>query len=1016
MQGLMLSALLTSLAAALPAEVTDPRTPALSPDGRTVCFSWRGDLWTTAAAGGGRIRCLTPCPEQDIFPAYSPDGRLLAFTSARTGAGDVYVMPADGGRARRLTWHGGTDRVLAWSAGSDSVLFSSSREGGDDWVYRVSTEGGTPDLVYPVDARSLCYRGGRPVIETGVTHWWRSGYSGSGSADIWKLREGRWERLAAGPTDERWPMALPDGRLLFAADDGSGTMDLWELTADGRSRLTSVDEGCRATYPTASADGSTLAWEQEGGLWLMPSSGGTPRRLDLPAQVDVPFPMHVFGVTGGTTDSYHISPDASAMAMITDGRAFACRLEDLSPEDEAALSDGRGVEASPRFSPKGDMLILTRESLGSVEAFLLEPAGGDTLFPLGRTSQRRLRGTAEVVERPRWAPGGGRISYTDGEGYLHVYDLAAERDWRVCDRADVLHHSWSPDGRWLAFSATVLAHREEVFAVPASGGEPTSVSRHPNDDFQPIWSPEGRRLLFASRTDDGRYSIRQAWLRRDDWYADGETREELLDDTLETVEIDFEDLHNRTESLCEVIGYYDFWALSPDGREMVFPAYDMDGDKDLWKVGWDGEGPARLTSSDARPSEIQVAGDRAVFLSHGTFLRSVPLSGGSVSGMHWSVDYDYRVPRRQAQKFDQAWRLLRDNFYDPEMHGVDWEAMREKYRARAAACVTDGGFNDVVRRMLGELSASHLNIWGPDPGGSWPAGGETGILPDHESPVTEGIPVDSVIPGSPADLSGSRLLPGDVILSVGGHPVGPDSSLYRGLVGRLYDEVEVEFRRGSRRLTVEMETIGRWEMDNLVYEEWVRRNARRVHRMTGDRVGYLHVRRMNESSFARFRRDLFAEGEGREAMIIDIRGNGGGMTHDFLLRHLMRPDYAYSTDRSGRITREPLDVWRRPLVLLIDETCFSDAEIFPAGWKELELGPVVGDTTFGGVIGTVDTRLFDGTGFRLPQSGWYTLEGVNLENTGVAPDIHVENPPGWEAGGEDRQLEAAAETALELLE
>lgn len=1010
----LIAFIVSATLALAPGDLTDPRTPALSPAGDSLYFAWRGDIWITDA--DGPIRCLTPGRDADLHPTPSPDGRYLAFTSLRSGGGDVYVMPAQGGEARRLTWHGEMDRVLAWTPGSDSVLFSSSRETGGGWVYRVSLEGGTPRLAYPVPAQSLCFQGGRPVVSMGVTNWWRAGYSGSGSSDIWRLEEpGHWSRLVGGPTDERWPMPHPDGRLVYAMDDGEGAMDLWELEPEGEDGRITRSGGERITFPCMSADGSAIAFERDGGLWLM-RDGGEPRRLDLAAAVDVPFPLRVYQVSGGTTDSYHISPDGTAMAMVTDGEAFACRLEDMSPEDEQRLTDTPEIEDSPRFSPRGDRLLLTRESGGEVRAVIAAPEAGDSAFPTEDLDERVVEGTAPVVERPRWSPDGGRFSYTDGEGYLRVHDLQTGRDWRVCGRMDVLHHSWSPDGRWLAFSVTVLAHREEIYVVPAAGGEPVNVSLHPNDDFQPVWTPEGRRLLWASRTDDGRYSIHQAWLQGQDWYADGETREELLDDTVPTVEVELEGIHRRTESLCDVMGYYDFWALSPDGREMVFPAYDMEGRQDLWKVSWDGEGPTRLTSSDARPSQIQVAGERAVFLSHGTFLRSVPLSGGSSSGMHWSADYDYHIPTRQLMKFDQAWRLLRDNFYDPAMHGVDWDSMREEYRQRAGACVLNNEFNDVVRRMLGELSASHLGIWGPGYEGSWPYTGEIGVIPDYRGFDGSGIRVDSVIPGSPAYLSGSEVLAGDVILSIGGRPVGPGANLYRPLTGMRYDDVEVEVVRDGGRLVLEMEATGSWEMRDLLYEEWVRLNTARVHGMTDHRVGYLHVRSMNEESFQRFRRDLFAEGEGREAMIIDVRGNGGGMTHDFLLRHLMRPDYAYSTDRTGRVTREPLDVWRQPLVLLIDETCFSDAEIFPAGWKELDLGPVVGNTTFGGVIGTTNVQLFDGTGFRLPSSGWFTLEGVNLENTGVEPDIRVLNPPGAEARGEDRQLQVAAETALGLLE
>ncbi len=365
----------------------------------------------------------------------------------------------------------------------------------------------------------------------------------------------------------------------------------------------------------------------------------------------------------------------------------------------------------------------------------------------------------------------------------------------------------------------------------------------------------------------------------------------------------------------------------------------------------------------------------------------------------------------QHCKFDQAWRLLRDNFYDAGMHGTDWDEVREAYRDRAGAAIINADFNDVVRRMLGELSASHVGIYGPDYYQPTAWTGETGVVPDPDW-TGPGIRVDSIVPRSPAGVGESRLFSGDLILSVNGIPVGPEDNFYRPFAQTSGRDVHLQVRRGGELLEIDIEPVSSWAIWQFAYDEWIERNRRRVASLTDDRVGYLHIRSMNQRAVDAFNRDLFAEGLDRDGLIIDVRGNGGGSTHDQILRQLDRTIYAWSGDSWGSPSHEPLGVWQKPLVLLINETCYSDAEIFPSGWKELDLGPIVGMPTYGAVIGTVDVELIDGTGFRLPSTGWYTLEGGNLENNGVTPDIMVLELPADQALGKDRQLDRAIEVIL----
>lgn len=1008
MTGLIL--LLASLSVG---QVTDARYPAPSPDGTLLVFSWRGDLWQTDIEAIGEIRCLTPGTGYESHPVWSPNGEWIAFTSDRTGDGDVYVMPSSGGPAERLTYNSSYDGVTEWSAGSDSVYFISSRNIADNWVFSVAITGGTPRMIIPVMTDNLCRSLDGFLLERGHTPWWRRHYRGSASRDLWFGSGESWELVLGSEIDEGWPMcAGPGNVLLFVMEDGQGNAALWTLESGSEPCQRTFLRG-DITWPRASQDGSTIAFEHGGDICTTSSDDWQVNRLEVDVTVDLPFPLDVQGIAGSITSEYDVSSDGTQIALVSMGEIYVGRIDENRIEDVKRVTSTTAAEDTPRWSPDGSMLVFSRESGGNIDLIVAQPLRTveEGFWESHGFSEWVLPVEAEVAAYPVWSPLGDRISYLDGDRRLHVISFTGGRDILLCGTADILHHSWSPDAEWLAYSVPVLAHREEIYIVGSRGGEPVNVSMHPNDDFQPIWTPDGRRLVYASRTDEGDYFIKQIWFSQTDYDSDEEHREDLIDEPAEVI-IDWNGLQRRTETLCSVEGYYDFFASDSAGKTFVFPAYDSDRDMDVWSVDWKGESLTRLTWSDDSPSRLSIPhGDTVFYLAYGITLRSISTSGGSSKLYGWSSSYEYNVSEMQYCKFDQAWRLLRDGFYDAGMHGVDWDEVRATYRDRAGAAIVNADFNDVVRRMLGELSASHLGVYGP--GNYIPTAwtGDIGIVPDPDWHGT-GIRVDSVIPRSPAGLSDSRLFNDDRILTVNGIRVGPENNFYRPFAQTSGHEVLLEVRRGGELVEVLIEPVSSWAIWQLLYDEWIARNRRTVDDFSDDRIGYLHIRSMSSSAVDVFNRDLFAEGLDREGLIIDVRGNGGGSTHDQILRMLDRDIYAYSHDRWGSPSFQPLGVWQKPLVLLINETCYSDAEIFPSGWKALELGPVVGAPTYGAVIGTVDVDLMDGTGFRIPSTGWYTLVGGNLENNGVTPDIYVVELPADQALGVDRQLEKALEIIL----
>ncbi len=995
--------------------MSDIRDPFPSPDGETAVLCFRGDIWEVPLSGG-TMRCLVPGESTETSPCYSPDGRYIAFTSSRTGGGDVYFMDTSGGISTRLTYHAGFDRVLCWSADSRSVYFQSSREGGNSWVYSVPLDGGTPSPVARVETSNVSLMPDGMAIERGYTSWWRKHYSGSAAKKIWTGSGTDWELLDDSDLDSRWPMYSPlIDEILFVREDSDGHSAIWSVQAGGEPQKRTFLTDGDITFPAINSTGRTVAFELNGGLYRLNVPDWSITEVPLIPGSDFPFPLEYGESVGFSTDCFAIDTSGTQLAVVGTGDLFVGTIEDGSIENTVQIYSGAWRARDPVWSPDAMTLLFSLEHDGKIQLARSFSEHQDSLLANSTFPEIDILSTgSDVACKPEWSPDGERVSYLDRDSRLHVFNVITGHDIRVCDTPDIIHHSWSPDSRWLAFSVPVLAHREDVFVVPSNGGEPQNISRHPNDDFQPFWPDDGRRILYASRTDDGDYAIKQVWFSRETWDSDDDEREELLDQPVERVDIEWEGLQRRTETLCTVEGYYDFYGASPDGRIIALPGWDDKGRMDLWTVDWKGESLERVTFSGEYPEEIQVNNEGEIhFVSVSGSLRSVSDESG-ISSLGWNMPVWRSIAEIQAQKFDEAWRLLRDNFYDPAMHDVDWDSMRTMYRARAVASVINQDFNDVVSRMLGELSASHLGIYGPWDFDSTPASGSVGIIPDY-SWAGPGILVDSVIPYSPADLEDSRFYQGDVILSIHGMDVGPDDNLYRALLQRRDRLTRFRVRRSGELHDIDLEPVSNWAIWRLVYDGRIERNRREVDRLTGGRVGYLHIPSMSNSSVENFLVDLFAEGLGRDGMIIDVRDNGGGSTHDEIIRELGRPIYMFSTDRYGNITFEPLGVWQKPLVLVINERCYSDAEIFPQGWKQLDLGPVVGETTYGAVIGTSNVTLVDGTGFRIPSTGWFTLGGENLENSGVEPDIHVPELPADAGQNIDRQLDAAAAVIMGLI-
>lgn len=1057
---LLLSALLFLGLPAWAREARLPRHPAPSPDGRQIAFSWQGDLWLVGAEGGPARR-LTAHPGLDRFPVWSKDGRFLAFASDRHGNLDVFVMPIDGTEPpRRLTWASTNDIPQDFTRDGQAVLFASQR--GESvlrapGLYTVPVSGGSAALLQPAlgQAAAASPDGSRLAFVRGTSPWSRRGYRGAGNRQLW-LREadGSYRRLGDFDGDEDGPgWAGPDSLIFLSARAGRKNIFRLDL-AGGEPRALTRHTGSDVRAPRVSADGSLAAYEFEDGLWTVPTAGGEPRRLTIEVAADLVENPLERKVWREGADELALAPDGRYAALIVQGDVFLAAVrpkddQEIAPPPTVQVTDTAAREKDLSWSPDGRQLLFSSDRDGGFDIWSARRADETRDWTENFDfRQVKLSSSPEEETRARFSPDGRAIAFLRGPGELVVMKDNGADPRPMVRSFNAPEFDWSPDSRWLAYSLEDYQHNSEIWIVPAAGGVPYNLSRHPDTDTSPRWSPDGRRLLWLTRRHADTVDLWSVWLARKD---DQKTAEEWLKTWKETkkdkpgaaekpregagadappapageVRIDFERLWERARLVTDLKGDEAQGGYADGGRRIFFTA-EADNERDLYTLRWDGGDLKRLTTGGRQPRFIQTDAAQAnlYFLDKSGTVQRVGLDGKAGDPVPFGARAAIDLPARRAAVFEEAWRAIRDNFYDSAFHGADWPALREKYRPWALAASDPADFADVLNLLLGELNASHLGYY-PAGGGGGEQTGFIGALfdPGGGGP---GILVREVLDDSPAAREGVDLRPGERIMTVAGRSVREDLDIYALFADTAGTRVPLLVAGDGQKIReVVVVPVPFAEEQRLRYRQWVRQRRALVERLSAGRLGYLHIQGMDIPSFEAFERDLFAAGEGKQGLIIDVRSNGGGWTTDYLLAVLEVRRHAWTRPRGveEQVRAYPQDrlrlaAWTRPALTLCNEESYSNAEIFSHAFKTLGRGKVVGTPTFGAVISTDETRLIDGARLRLPQRGWFTAgSGLNMENNGAVPDLIVDRPPAEDtAGDRDAQLEAAVKLFLAEIE
>ena len=1052
--GLLLASLAASDVSSTAAENQAPqgyyRFPTIY--GETVVFTAEGDLWRVPVQGGMAQR-LTSHLGTESHAAFSPDGKLLAFSAEYEGPTEVYTMPSGGGLPTRRTFEGGTAVVAGWTP-DGKVLYSTRRFSTlPDWQLATVDVQTGEQKVLPLSQASegVFDPASKTLFFTRLPFQGSSTkrYQGGTIQHLWKYTLGETEAVpltedfAGTSKDPTWWQ----DRIYFVSDR-DGTMNLWSMTPAGADlQQVTKHKGWDVKSPALSE--GRIVYQIGADLYLYDLASKTDRLIPITLGSD--FDQEREKWVKKPTDyltAAHLAPDGERLVLTARGQVF------VAPAVQGRLVDATH-DASVRyrdagFMPDGKSLIALSDATGELEYYRL-PANG-----VGKPEQ--LTSDGKVFRFGALAsPDGKWMAYGDKDWRLWVFNFE-EKKARQIDASQVEPFSdlaWSPDSQWLAYVRVADNTYPQVWLYSLKTGNATALTTDRVNSFSPVWSPDGKWIYFLSErhlesavaspwglrepepyfdSPVGLYHVslvkdqRSPFQPSDELHLPDKEKKKSTEDTnsVPVITIELAGIQARVEPVPVPPGNYNELAMNAKRLFLIASGSGLEGrtNLSLRVLEITNEEPKLKTLADAVKGyelsldrkKILIRKDDSFYIIDSDAAPGVKLEKGVPLGA-WTFSVNPRQEWRQM--FTEAWRLERDFFYDRNMHGVDWAAMLKKYLPLVDRVTDRGELSDLIAEMVGELSALHIFVLGGDEREA-PDDIKVGALGARlvRDSTAGGYRIEHLYRGdpdypereSPLTKPGVEAQDGDVLEMINGMPVLSLSDIGDALRNQAHRQVLVRLKSpaaaSSRDVVVNPMTAQ--EEAGLRYDEWEYTRRQRVEELSKGEIGYVHLRAMGAGDIAQWARDYYPVFQ-RKGLIVDVRHNGGGNIDSWILEKLMRKAWFYWQGRVGAPYWNMQYAFRGHLVVLCDERTGSDGEAFTEGFKRLGLGKVIGTRTWGGEIWlSFDNRLVDKGIASAAEYGVYGPEGKWLiEGHGVDPDVVVDNAPHATFGGEDSQLQKA---------
>ncbi len=1023
-----------------------------------VVFVYAGDLYVGPSAGG-EARRLTSHEGQELFPKFSPDGSQVAFSAEYNGTRQVYVMPTAGGEPKQLTWYndvgpmpprGGVDyRVLDWTPDGSHIMVRANRL---PWgvrmgqYYLVPAAGGdeTP-MVIPEGGGGMLSPDGTKVVYTPIDREFRTWkrYRGGRAQDVWvyDLEANRSEQLTTNRATDNQPVWVGDD--IFFTSDRNYTLNLFRHVAGSEPEQVTAHEDFDVLWPSAGPE--AVVYENGGWLYRFDPATGASTRLSISVSGDRPGRMPRVVEAGEFIQSADLSPDGKRVAISARGEVFTVPAENGPVRNITRTPASREIDAS--WSPDGTQLAYLSDDSGEYEIWVRSQGGNGTA--------RRVTTDGSIWRfAPVWSPDGEKLLFGDKAQRLNIVNVDSGRV-TVVDSSrhnDFTDYSWSPDSRFVVYAKNNDALYSNLWIYSLDDNATRQVTTDMTDDSNGVFDPEGRYLYFlSSRDQDLEFSsiefnylvtnsirVYAAQLTADQPALfrpksdevnvngngdNGDNGNGNGNDEPVRVSIDFDGLNSRIVALQDSGGNYRSVTatakgplyLAGDGPDTALHLFDLEEEEE------------KVILKGINAYTPSLDGKKVLFGKNGLWGIAKVEPEQDASKGHIDLDnMELRIEPavEWRQMYTDGWRILRDWFYDPNMHGMDWQAVHDKYLPLVAHVAHRADLDYIFGEIAGEMNAGHIYVQsGDQPGVERRNGGllgaEVEAADDYYriSKIFASEPWHTAF-SSPLGAPGVDVNVGDYVLAVNGVSTAGVDNFYRLLENTGGDVITLRVNdaprdRGARDVLIE--TITR--ETQLRYLDWAEDRARRVDELSGGRIGYVHLPNTAQAGNRELFKRFYPQVQ-KDALIIDARYNGGGFIPDRMIEVVARLPLNYWKRRGLDPQSTPVISHTGPKATLINGYSSSGGDAFPYYFRKLGLGPLIGTRTWGGLIGiSGNPGLADGGSILASTFRFIDTDGNwAVENEGVAPDIEVVDRPELVAAGQDPSLERAVRYLLEQLE
>jgi Tol biopolymer transport system component/C-terminal processing protease CtpA/Prc len=1078
MRGFFLLASLT-LTTFLAAQINPQwaRYPSISPDGSTIVFTYKGNLFRVASNGGTATQ-LTFHKAHDFRAVWSNDGKRIAFASDRYGNFDVFSMDALGGEATRLTFHSNDEIPYTFSNSDEKVLFGAVRQ--DDVkhrqyptrvqpeLYEVPVNGGRVNQVLTVPAEDVQLSTNGTLLlyhdKKGYESEFRKHHVSAITRDLWKydIVQDEHTKLTSFVGEDRNPVLSADGKTVYYLSEESGTFNVHRLNLDDPStnqQITSLK-----THPIRSLSygSGTMSFSYDGEIYTLKENGDAPQKVNILIRTqDGANSDKYISINSGVREM-SVSPNGKEIAFIARGEVFVTAVEGGLTK---RLTNTPEQERFVQFTSDGKAVAYASEREGKWQIFKTTKVRIEEPYFFAATVLREelVLGKAVDCYLPEFSPDGNFMAFIEDRRTLKVINLKT-REEKTLLSPDELYHfqdgdkyfKWSPDSKWLAVSWGKTLSNSEILLVSADGARKENLTESGYFDYYPKWVDKGKQLLWFSnreglksyatsgRTQADVYAMfltQESWDKfnmskedfdliklleesEDDEEEDAETeskkkkgkKEDIKKEKNVPIIFDWEDVRERKARLTIHSSSLGDAVLSKDGEKLYYLAR-FEKDMNLWETELRTKKTKMLISLGAKRASLQWDSEKEnlYLLSDGTIFK-VDLKGASKKPVKMKSEIEFDTDAERQHMFEHIWLRTSAIFYHSNFHGVDWEMLKEEYEEYIPHLGNSYEFAEMISEMLGELNVSHSGgrFDGEIPNGD--ATASLGIFIDF-SHQGDGIKIAEIIKGGPLDKASFSIAEGSIIEKINGETISSDSDVaqYLNRIAGEFTLLDVVDPSTKKRQQVTVKPISLEKERELLYNRWVKLNEKEVEEKSNGQLGYVHIPGMSDGPYRNAYEKMLGKYADKKAVIVDTRFNGGGdLVADLAMFFTGEPFITYETE-DRKVGGEPTSRWTKPTLAIFNESMYSDGHCFASGYTDLKIGKTVGMPVPGTCSFAGWERLPNGGSWGVVPVSAKNKKGEWMENNQVEPMIMVKNDPDVIDKGIDQQLERSIEELLKTI-